>query len=447
MNNLLLKVYSSASSGTVRSYICEYRKTQFSIIFVRVFLMGMLFVFFPPAIFAQYSYNSYVPQISQNCENQFSMLNNTESGSPWSFGGWVEVGIHTNTHGYRTDYRKLEENPPVDAFGNGMIMENTRLSDPQMNQLWFYAEKRLDTKSGWDWGARADFMYGTDGIFLQSQGLESRYDRSDLQWKRWGSGDYFPAISQIYAETGYRNFSLKFGKVLTPMGHESVMSPSRFFYSTSYAYGIRPKTQTGAIVTWKMTPKFSLFGGWTSGEDRATKMEHPDFPLSGDTFYNSGNNAMMLGFNCALSSKFGIGYSTLIGTDKGYSPSLDRDYFIHSFLINIKPNRKWNYTMEWTIRNDNGDGYNSGNYGINQELTYRFNEKWSSGVRAEWMHTYKDGKSDDGFELTFGLNWTPVKRLKIRPEIRFDHWEKTKKFGGGTEKNKIGVGTSLIFTF
>ena len=51
-----------------------------------------------------------------------------------------------------------------------------------MNQLWFYAQREVDTGGyGWDWGGRVDFVYGTDARFTQAaDGLEARAFQHEL---------------------------------------------------------------------------------------------------------------------------------------------------------------------------------------------------------------------------------------------------------------------------
>lgn len=388
--------------------------------------------------------------------------------SPWTYGAWLEAGIYANGHGSRTDYQGS-------YFGNGDFMNNVALSDFQMNQLWLYIAKEMDTRCGWDWGFRADFGYGTDMYLTQSQGIEFGATNFNHLNDRWGDGDYFASFPQLYAEIGYGNFGLKFGKFLSPIGHESVMSPERFFYSTSYAFGASPKTQTGLLASWQVNRCFDVFLGWTTGEDytrpgegwnwyangsderfiTASNMGRGIHQTYGNSFYSEDNNAALLGFNYKLGKKLSIGYAALIGKDDRYYAWDDesREYYVHSFIVGFKPNRCWDYTFEWTMRNDChkvdffGLENHSGAYGINNELIYKLNPCWAFGLRGEWMHAYGFGVSDDGFEFTLGANWTPCKNILVRPEIRYDTWDEYDYYDDWNKGSQFSFGISGIIKF
>lgn len=376
------------------------------------------------------------------------LMNTLALAGGFGFGGWVEAGIYANSHGYRTDYEN-------GIFGNGDVMNNVALSDLQMNQLWLYGGKVIDTRCGWDWGGRIDFVYGTDAIYTQSRGLEKG---------KWVSGDYFSSLAQIYGELGYRNIGVKFGKFLTPIGHESLMSPERFFYSTSYAFGLAPKTQTGALFTWESNKCFSVFAGWTCGESLRGDDDEWQYYLGpyqqvyGDTFNNSENGAFLFGCDYQFNAKLNLGYAALIGKQDDFSygglAGIEREYYLHSFIVNFKPSCRWDYTFEWTLRNDNfnaapGSAHN-GAYGINNELIYKLNSHWSFGLRAEWLKHYSyDFGSDNGYAFTIGANWTPNKWLKIRPEVRYDTWDGDTGYGYFDEDNtdQLSFGISGIVRF
>ena len=365
--------------------------------------------------------------------------------SCWDYGGWVEAGLYGNNHGTRNVYDNWGGVGPGQAWqgwsGNTAALGPARMADLQMNQLYGYFGKKLDTRCGWDFGGRVDFMYGTDALYTQSNGMEYS-DNHD----RWGKGDYLASIPQIYAEVGYCNVSLKAGKFYGPLGHEGIMSPNRFFYSTSYAFGITPVTQTGILATWDANSRLSVFGGWTCGED---------FGVGDSTFADGDNNAALLGFKYKVNRKVTFGYSALIGSESDYNEWAgdDHKYFVHSFIIGFQPNRCWDYTFEWALRNNNYEGAGwqdrQAAYGINQELIYKYNRCWAFGLRGEWM--YNTLIDADSYEVTLGANWTPNNWLLVRPEIRYDYCTFDnggfKTFDEGNSKGQLGVGVSTIVKF
>ncbi len=347
--------------------------------------------------------------------------------SLWEFGGWVETGIYGNRYGQRNSYESGREHNLVLRSGNTAVSPNVQQTDLQVNQAWVFLGKKLDART-FDVGGRVDFLYGTDAKFTQSQGLEYRANRD----RTWGEGDYYGSLAQVYGEVGYKEFSVKLGKFLSPIGHESIMAPERFFYSLSYQFAAQPHTHTGALATWNPNRNLSIFGGWVCGENRNRESL---------TFYNGDNNAALFGVNYRFNDKFNVGYAAMAGREWDYYGFGQRhnDYFVQSLVLNWKPTCRWDYTFEWTLRNGvDKNRWNDGTYvhehkigtfGINQELIYRFNCCWAMGARFEWMRTYdsnyengalSSGNVNDLYEFTLGLNWTPKPWLLVRPEIRYD---------------------------
>ncbi len=356
--------------------------------------------------------------------------------STWEWGGWMEASLYSNQYGQRNVYDPALGEHNLAVPGNTNLLNNARQSDFQMNQLGLYFGKKLDTRRGFDYGGRVEAMYGTDARYTQSQGLEYTTGNN----RRWGDGDYYAAMNQLYGEVGYKSVSVKVGKFHTPMGQEGIVSTARFFYSLSYQFAALPVTHTGALATWAPQSNLSVFAGWVNGQG----MGQEDY-----TFYDTDNNAALFGAKYTWNKKVSLWYSALIGRQTNvFNIPFDHDYFVQSFIVKVKPNHRWDYTFEWTLRNDVGTVGDQaaywGAYGINNELVYHVNAKWAVGLRAEWMHGYSadhngmsvgglGGFGGNAYELTAGLNWTPTKWLLIRPEMRYD-----KVFGGASPFNTVG---------
>ena len=386
------------------------------------------------------------PAQAYQCESDFCGSNGCMTGcgvsSLYFAGGHADFGLYGNNHGQRNVY-DLRDAPGEKwnpNSGNTIALGPARHADLQMNQLYGFFGKKLN-KRGWDIGGRMDFLYGTDAYFTQSNGLEyftSPNNSPAADRDRWGKGDYLASFPQAYGEIGYCNLSVKLGKFYTPLNGDAIMSPNRFFYSTSYAFGQLPMTQTGAVATWDINPCLSAYGGWTNGEE-------PAGPLSDSTFANAKNNAALFGFDYKV-RKFSLGYGILMGKGENNVGNHDFDYFAHSFVIGYKPNRCWDYTFQWVLRNNNDDWGAGADataaYGINQELIYKLNRCWAFGGRFEWMRM----QDADFYEFTLGTNYTPNNWLVVRPEIRWDH-SNEEYFAMGDSKNQFGFGVSTILKF
>ncbi|MDR2754404.1 MAG: porin [Planctomycetaceae bacterium] len=344
--------------------------------------------------------------------------------SLWDFGGWLDAGVMANEYGQRDEYTAtgLDINS-----GNTGHLKNAKHASYQMNQAWLFLGKRLNQR-GFDFGGRVDFMYGVDGQHFQAAGLGYEPGTG----KRWGEGDYYAALPQLYVEAGYKNLSVKVGKFFTPMGLDSSCSPNRFFYTTSY------ENQSyidfgGILATWDISKKLNIFGGWVNGEGN---------------FFDGGNRNAFLG---GLSYKIGLhtklDYSTLIGKDDGI-----RQYFVNSLVVRINLDKSWDYAIAWLLRNEENDlvpNIHFGRYGINQEIFYKLNSHWTLGARAEWMKDYSNirGYDYDVYAFTFGVNWKPTGFLTIRPEIRYDNYNGEKPFNRTKSKGLDWKDDQFLYGF
>ena len=350
--------------------------------------------------------------------NCFAGYDSACQQSAWNFGGHVESGLYVNRYGQKNDYQNRGWNWPrqnpngsIDTLsGNTDYLLNVRQSDLQVNQGWVFLEKKLSKRNCWDIGGRVDYVWGTDAMYMQSAGFENNAGHG-----YWGTGDYYSAMAQMYAELGYGKLSVKLGKFLTPMGSDPIYSPDRFFYSLSKNFGVLPVTHTGALATLEVNRKLSVFGGWTQGYN--------------EYFESSENNAVLAGFEYDLNSCTTIGYSFLWGKDTYATwTGSDRDYFINALYLKRNLGCNWDYTFEWVLNNQNfedtlGNGWNNVSYGINNSLYYKINCNWSAGFRMEWMHTndsWFSGDAADVYGLVLGANWTPCSCITLKPEIRYD---------------------------
>ncbi len=347
--------------------------------------------------------------------------------SSWFFAGDLEAGLYVNSYGQTNRY--------VDGFldptsANTGLLNNVRQSDFQLNQIYLYGGKKLETDNGFDLGGQIDFMYGTDSIYGQAAGLE--YDTSHGDWR---SGDYTYALPQTYLEMGYKDVSVKVGKIASPLGYESLISSERFFYSTSYSFNVAPNTHAGVVANWDINSRVSIFGGWVNG---------------GDKFFDtSKDNAFLGGVEYQLSCKTTLAYTLLAGRDNQWNDN--NNYFVNTLVIDHKLNKNWEYVFEWTLNSNDADAWYDNAYGINQELFYRWNRCWGVGGRVEWMH-FNPGAdfvdvSDNAYAFTLGLNWTPCERLIIRPEIRYDRFENERLFDALAKKDQFSGGCSMVVTF
>jgi putative OmpL-like beta-barrel porin-2 len=331
-------------------------------------------------------------------------------------GGWLQVGVTGNA-----------ENPG-DNF-NGPLLTNDRVGDPQMNEMWLYFHKPVDTGGcGFDIGGRLDLLYGTDwrAAYFHGLGLEGDLNGAELS----GSNELYGfAVPQFYAEIGLNNLSVKIGRMTGILGYEIIPPMGNFFYSHSYSlcYG-EPFLITGLMGNYKISDQLNVLAGIHQGIHRfEDNNDRKNF--QGGVMWNSKNQRLSLA------------YALDVGQNDFLFP-LEEEY-VHSLVGKLQLTPELLYVMQNDYGWANGTAGNPDAewYSINQYLLYTINEKWSAGVRAEWF------RDDDGTRvlglgnldargwsapsglpgyngsftnLTMGLNWKPKANLLIRPEMRWD---------------------------
>lgn len=337
------------------------------------------------------------------------------TGSPFTFGGWIETGIYVNNNGGGSD------NGPMHTASN-------RRTDFLMNQLYFYGEREMNTKRGFDWGARADFVYGVDGPSMQC--YDGTFDAD------WGLNRHGYAMSayQVYGTLGYKNLSVMVGKFIGKVGWEASASKDNFFYTHSYCYWIEPATHTGVLATYSVTDRLTLNAGWTAGADSG--------------FNNPDNNSTVLtGFAYGLTDKATVHYWINAGQQD------TADYFVQSLCFEWALTKRFTHVFQYNLRNDNArEGGRYSSYGINNHFLYKLNEQWGAGMRIEWLRDngtfgYITDDPGDYYQVTLGLNWNPWENVSIRPEVRYDWCKGATPFANETRKDQVTGGCGVFVSF
>ena len=304
-------------------------------------------------------------------------------GDPWSLfpescrcikaGGWFQGGYHDES----------------------TTLFNQHPDRLNLHQGWLWVER--EAKAGpccWDWGFRADIMYGVDAADTQAFGnTPGRWDYLN-GWDR-GAG-YGWALPQLYFELARGNWSVKAGHFFTLVGYETVTAPDNFFYSHAFTmYNSEPFTHTGVLGTYQMSDNLEIYAGWTLGWDTGY-----------DLFDGSGN--FLGGFSASLTDNLSLTYITTIGDfgwrGQGYS---------HSVVFDLAVTDNLNYVLQSDLVSTT-QARNDDQFGINQYLFYTLTDCVAVGGRMEWWKS--DGIST--YAATGGINYRPVPNFVLRPEAR-----------------------------
>ncbi|AEG01315.1 porin [Methylomonas methanica] len=350
-------------------------------------------------------------------------------------GGWASGGITYASH-----------NAPSNS--NSPITFNDRINEFQLNQLNLFAEKAVNKGSGWDFGGRVDFMFGTDSRRTQATGWDDRMiprnnGNSPGEGERFYDVAFPQAYAEIYAPFG-NGITAKIGHFYTIIGYEVVTSPDNFFYSHAYTmqYG-EPFTHTGALLSYDINDWLSVTGGAVNGWDNFRQQPGAWDFLGGVTISPSDDTSLAI---------------SLISGDTNQTDNINTT--MYSVVLQHSFTEKLHYVLQHDFGvYQNGaanGGQNADWYGVNQYLTYDINDKLGAGVRAEWFRDsqgYRTGIGSGGsfYAVTAGLNYAPNAWLKLRPELRYDYFgadgDGVKAYDDGNEFDQLGVAMDMIVTF
>lgn len=322
-------------------------------------------------------------------------------GESIKVGGWVQTGYHSQS----------------------TALFNNRPDKVNLQQLWVYLQKEAARNPTWDWGFRADVMYGTDAVKTQAFGNPA--GSWDFQ-NGMDYGAYGWAIPQAYGELAKESLSIKFGHFFTLVGYEVVTAPDNFFYSHAYTmFNSEPFTHTGAIASYDVNDTTTLHGGWTLGWD------------TGFNQLNGGSNYLG-GFSRQLNDDLKFTYIATAGEfgwrGNGYS---------HSMVFDKAVTENLNYIVQSDLLSTDTAGGNNNEVGLNQYLLYTISDVLRAGTRVEWWKSDRTGTSLSTYSVTGGFNITPGDNLIIRPEVRYN-WG-ADLLGADMETPIFGVDAIITF--
>ena len=374
-----------------------------------------------------------------------------------TMGGWLQQGITFNGDRPGDDY-------------NGPVATNDLDAEYQMNQLWLYFDRPINTaERGWDIGGRIDMLYGTDFRFGINPGLENRINDLDR-------GTYGMVIPQLYLEVGIGDLSVKFGHFAAILDYELIPAPPNPFYSHSYSYGYTvPQLVTGFLADYKVTEQWSvqagLHRGWMMFEDT-----NEDLDFMGGVKWVSSDKRTSVAFALSTGAQdpLAVVDGVAIGDWNGIPG--DQERFVYSLVFQHQLTDRFRYVAVHNLGyEDNAvptpGGLQDGEwYGLNQYFLYQINPKWAANFRFEWL------RDDDGariagpgnipgvrawngvgfagsfYALTCGVTWRPTLNWMVRPEIRWDWYDglpgpRGLPFDNGSDDDQFLFAVDVIFLF
>jgi hypothetical protein len=299
--------------------------------------------------------------------------------------------------------------------------------------------------------------YGTDWRFGQCFGLEPRFDNTN--------SFYGLILPQFYGDVAVNNLTIRIGHFATNTSLEKVPAVANFFYSHAYLMAgyFDPLLVTGLQGEYKIGDNFTAVGGinrgWMQFEDPA------------DTWHFLG------GVKWTDDDKRqNLSLMVDSGSEIGFVGVHSRNSFFMVYTCNLT--ERWQYGAQYNLGQEvNGSfvnpGQNANWYGTEQLLTYKINQKWSAGMRYEWVRddqgarvagvgnvllTDRGWNGQPGFtgsfqDVSLGLNYRPNSNIVIRPETRWDMYDGPVNvagelpYGNHTRSSQFTFACDLIVTY
>ena len=378
-----------------------------------------------------------------------------ETASPtpaprFTISGWIDGGITFNP------------DTPRDNQNFGRLFDD-RANEPLLNQAVITFERVLAAQPGeFDWGFKAQFMFGSDARYIHSLGLLDSVMKTSL---------YQPDIVEAYVSLHLsllteRGVDVKLGKWVTLEGAETIDPRTNVFYSHTYIFNFGiPFNHTGALFTVHTTNWLDLMAGVTRGVNTSVEDNNDSPAFDGGVGLNLNEGKLV------------VSASTHIGPETPNNNSALR--YLNDITVTWKIRDKLTSITDMNYARD--DLANADGFGVAQYFTYAITDKVTAKIRGEiWRddkgffvaqfadphdpvraldgeatidpRTIGGGRTTYG-ALTVGLDIKPavpkpLTGLTIRPELRVDHsLNGTRSFNDSKDQTLFTAAVDAIITF
>jgi len=392
----------------------------------------------------------------------------------WSYGGSPTIGVPDGNSyplmkalGHTTGGMKFYG--WINAGVNGSTSTTTNLPEAydiypnriELDQLVAIAERLPDAvqTQHFDWGFRLTAFYGIDYRFTFAKGY---FTNQLLVYNRQYGFDTPAEYLDLYFPHVAQGMNLRIGRFLSIPGIESETSPPNYMYSHSILSLVDPFTQTGALATIRINPRWLVQGGVTAGNDVAPWVS--DHKLSATVCGNyttTSNNDNF--YVCANGINDGVyAYDNVQQYDATWYHRLTKKthlateawYMYQRQVPNVAGNVANPITPE-----SGTDGAFCGagqlrctapEYAMENYVNHEFSAKTSMSVRTEFLNDKKGqrtGYATSYLEDTVSLTRWFGNSLTLRPELRFEHAWSLPAYDAGRHSSQFTAAADLIYHF
>jgi hypothetical protein len=327
---------------------------------------------------------------------------------------WVDVAatVTPTPHGDLREARVYDDDP------EGVTLQ----------QAYLGIERTVGHSCRFDVGGKASVLVGSNAKWTHAKGLLDNQDDQEIQTdllELYGSL-WFPVV---------RGLTIRVGKILAPLGYESVLSPDSPLESRSFIFDFAlPTTLTGVFATLDLkggaTLAYGLALGWDVWEDNNSGLTniagfHWDSPTKSDAI------------------QFGV----ILGPEK------DRNSSDVRFTMDGTWVHHWSPCWQTVLNGDFGTeehgnpacGCDALWWGAAGYVKRTFNDRLAATLRLEIFRDEEGvrcGYAGTLSEATLGFDWTPVRclhGLHIRPEVRWDHSLTGDFYDSGTSTDQVSL--------
>jgi hypothetical protein len=338
--------------------------------------------------------------------------------------GWIDAGYTYASTGPGL----LTVEPRPNRFGNEFLI----------NQVAVVVEKPLDPND-WSWGFNSTLYAGADAALLRPRGgFNTTNDRFGVDFRQL----YVSAHLPILTDGGV---DLKAGRMESILGYESALAPYRPFYSNAYQwFYAEDRGFTGATATVHLNKQLDVIGGITMGANTFFTMRGNSPCIIGQINYWTSEEKTTL-----VSASMYIGHYAIFAAPEFTAD----DENVYTFELRIQ--HKFNNCWELILQSDNGFAsevptVNTGSwFSFYAILVHHLRKDLDVNFRAEWFDDEKGtrtGFATNYYEATLGLDYHPVKWLRVRPEARIDLADDP-VFRNGKDKSQLTLAIDGLISF
>lgn len=327
------------------------------------------------------------------------------------------------------------------------VFDGGKPNNARLHQLKLTIERPIDKTKTFDFGGRADMIYGRDARFIHAVGLTDNVVHED----KFNDLDLEQLYVQTFIGKGNKDgegLDITFGKWVTPFGAEVIDAPGNTLFSRGLLFNFAiPFTHTGVKANYTFGPQASAYmavvRGWDNWNDHN---ESPSYIVGG--ILNTAETV-------ASGPRASLALNVITGPEQEDNT---RDY---RTVTDVVATYRWNDKLTQMLNFDygteaNGTGTSASHWaGLAHYLTYAFTDTLAGTFRAEWFQDkdgVRTGIQGNMYELTVGVSIQPFpkdpifKNLSVRPELRWDFADEQNAFGGNRE-DQVTAGFDIIFKF